>query len=258
LGAYFLIGLLLFVVPATAAELCLTCHPAHYAQIGGCSDCHRGNPLSGRQNVAHSGLVAGRFARFIFGSGDGVVRDGERLLEEMACRRCHRIDGRGNRLAADLDRAARVKAPDLLAAAIREPVAGMPRFELDEKREASAVTALLAAAHRRSGPPAAAEVVHFNAGGAGGNVFARRCGACHRIMSAELGPSGSGTVGPNLTGLLSPFYPRSFRGSEPWTMQNLGVWLKNPRKITKTALMRPVPLPDDELRKLALLLTPPH
>lgn len=39
-----------------------------------------------------------------FTLGDEVLkRDGERLMEELACRRCHRSAGRGNALAANLD-----------------------------------------------------------------------------------------------------------------------------------------------------------
>ena len=66
-------------------------------------DCHRGNPATGRKELAHHLLLAGSAAAHRMKDGV-VVREGAAYAERAACRRCHTIDGTGNRLATDLER----------------------------------------------------------------------------------------------------------------------------------------------------------
>jgi hypothetical protein len=61
---------------------------------------------------------------------------------------------------------------------------------------------------------------------------------------------GSGTIGPNLSGLFSPFYPLTFEGTKPWTMERLEQRLRNPRQVSSHALMPPVVLDTGEVRGL--------
>jgi mono/diheme cytochrome c family protein len=249
---------LLLSIPAVAAparQLCLACHPAHYVERGLCTACHRGNPATERRNIAHQQLIAGRFAVFTLGDSP-PLRSAVRLIEQYGCRRCHVIGGRGNRLSADLDRSVARKAPEAIAASIRQPVQNMPDFRMDMPRAVLVVNALLAESGRQS---AAAgdqrQIVHFDrAGTVGKDVFSTKCGPCHRALTARLGGLGQGSAGPDLSGVLSPYYPGTFRGRERWTECDLGTWLKNPRTIRPWGRMQPVVLTEPEFRELVDIL----
>lgn len=205
--------------------------------------------------MAHHLLIPGRYARFTLGDTP-EVQLGNRLLEQLACRRCHVSGGKGNRLATSLDTLPPVRPPGEITAAIISPALGMPDFKLDEAQAAAIVNALFVGARKaekreREQPL----VVHFakNAPPAA-DVFSRKCGSCHRMLTMGHGLLGSGTIGPNLSGLLSPYYPPTFTGEKPWTFERLVQRLRNPRQISPVALMPPVPLDATELRDLKALL----
>jgi cytochrome c2 len=249
---------LLLTVPAGAAQsrqLCLACHPVHYVERGVCTACHRGNPASDRKNIAHRQLIAGRFAVFTLGDSPSL-RAGERLIDQYACRRCHVIGGRGNRLSANLDQSAARKSPEALTASILQPVQNMPDFHLETPRAVLLVNALLSASGRKpAGSADQRQVVHFDlAGTAGKDVFSIKCGPCHRALTSRLGGLGQGDAGPNLSGLLSPHYPETFRDKGRWTARDLATWLKNPRKVRPWARMQPVSLTEAEFRELVDIL----
>ena len=251
-----ILAVLLSAASATARQLCLACHPVHYGERGSCTGCHRGNPATDRKNIAHQHLIAGRYARFTLGEA-AVVSEGQRLLDQYACRRCHVIGNRGNRLAADLDQAIKRKAPEELAAAILKPVQNMPAFHLADSQVDTLVNALLQAAAGRKGaaPAAGPQVVHFDRGGeTGQDLFSKKCGPCHRALTARLGALGRGEAGPNLSGLLSPWYPPTFRERQAWTQTSLSTWLKNPRTVRPWARMQPVVLTEPEVRELVDIL----
>jgi len=240
---------------APARPLCLACHPPHYTDRDGCTTCHRGNPASDRRNIAHQNLIGRRHASFTVADSP-QVRAGERLLDRYACRRCHVVGGRGNRLSVNLDRSVSAKAPDVIAAAIVHPAQGMPDFRMEPRQADSLITALLAAAARSPGHGGdQRQTVHFNRGGAAGkDIFSVKCGGCHRALTQRLGSLGSGDAGPNLSGLLSPFYLATFREREAWTEERLREWLKNPRSVRPAALMQPVPLSEREFKELSGIL----
>jgi len=253
-----LLILILLVSPLTAlgaetGELCLSCHPRHYAALGGCSACHRGNPASKRLNVAHQGLVAGRHARFTL-KGERVLEQGETLLQRLGCRRCHVVGARGNRLAASLDRVAAMRSSAELVASLKTPAAAMPDFRLDGERIDLLINALYAAAGKGGSSGERPLAVHFRRDGAsGGDPFSVKCGPCHRALNSRLGAVGVGVIGPDLSGLFSPFYPVSPAG-EPWTVRRLATWLKNPRSVRPWSVMRPLTLTASELEQLAGVL----
>ena len=257
----FLIGAvvsLLATAPAAgvhARQICLSCHPVHYVERGDCIRCHRGNPASQRKNIAHHNLVAGRYAGFLL--ADSPARQkGERLMEQFACRRCHVIGDRGNRLSANLDHATTRRSPEELAASIRNPVQNMPDFRATDVQAAALVTALLAASSRQAVMPAARpEVVHFDqANEVGKDLFSIKCGPCHRALTVTIGAVGRGTVGPNLSGLLTTYYPKTFRDGEAWNDERLRRWLENPRAVRPGARMLPVRLTESELGRLLEIL----
>ncbi len=256
-AASIALGLCLLCMPARGAQqrlMCLSCHLSHYTEQGTCTTCHNGNPASDRKNIAHYRLIAGRYAHFTL--RDKVLKDGERLMELYACRRCHVSAGRGNRLATVLDALAKTKSPEEVAVAIKSPAVGMPNFRLEEKQIVAVVNAVLNGAASGGGKqPERPLVVHFEAGKSGGNdVFTRRCGPCHRLLSESRGVLGSSDSGPNLSGLLSEYYPKTLKDGERWTAERLKRWLANPRTVRRWAVMPPVELSAIEFRELADLL----
>lgn len=243
------------ITPAAAQQLCLNCHPTHYSERGGCTSCHRGNPASNRKNIAHARLIAGRYASFTLGETD-QVRAGMRLIELYACRRCHVVANRGNRLAASLDLAPSRKAPPELVKSIMQPVAGMPDFRLDERQQTAIINALQwAVVIQKPKNTIQPQIVHFSTSAAPDrDLFSRKCGPCHRILSLRHGVLGQGDIGPNLSGLLSPLYPQGSCSKNRWTEARLASWLKNPRRKSPWAMMQPVELTKDELAELVSIM----
>ena len=255
--AYFsslAVALCLLCLPAWGAQtrqMCLSCHPSHYAGQGGCVGCHRGNPGSDRKNIAHHRLIAGRFARFTLGE-TAELYEGKRLLELYGCRRCHVSAGKGNRLATPLDTLADVRNPEEIVAAIKAPAQGMPDFRLTEQQAVLLVNAVLAGA--RQGRVQDREQplrVHFEPDQGGKeNVFTRKCGPCHRVLTERQGVLGKGDIGPNLSGLFSAYYPKTFDQGKAWTGERLRHWLVNPRAVRAGARMPPIELSAAEFREL--------
>ena len=235
-------------------QICLSCHPAHYMEQGRCPDCHRGNPYSDRKNIAHAGLISAKYAFFSL-SDQPHVKNGNRLIDQYSCRRCHVIDRRGNRLAITLDGAAAGKTAEELAGSIRRPVDNMPNFGMDEVRITYLVNSILAGSQRRNTHEGAPVTVHFNiANKKGGDVFSIKCGSCHSLLSEKRGALGIGKIGPNLSGLLSTYYPKTFRNGEAWTFRNLESWLTNPREIRPWARMIPIKLTMEEREGLESII----
>jgi mono/diheme cytochrome c family protein len=234
-------------------QLCLSCHSTHYVERGTCSDCHRGNPASERKNIAHAGLRAGKFVRFTLGDV-AHKRAGEHLLGQLACRRCHVSAGRGNGLATSLDVSAARKTVGELALSIRQPVASMPKFGLDDERITMLINSLFTGSEGREMDKAVPLKVHFNNSGTKNeDIFSKKCGSCHRTLTERLGALGAGNSGPNLSGLFSQYYPKTFKNGETWTARNLGDWLKNPRDIQMWARMQPVVLTEREMAELVTI-----
>jgi cytochrome c2 len=206
-------------------------------------------------NIAHTRLISGRYASFTLGE-TGQVLAGMRLIGQYACRRCHVIANRGNRLAASLDLAPGRKAPPELVKALMQPVAGMPDFRLDERQQTAIINALQWAAliqvPKNTLQP---QTVHFSTSAAvERDLFSRKCGPCHRILSLRHGVLGQGDIGPNLSGLFSPFYPQGLRASGRWTETRLASWLENPRIKRSWAMMQPVELTKAELTELVSIM----
>ncbi len=101
-----------------------------------------------------------------------------------------------------------------------------------------------------------AQVVHFeDEKRSRENSFVKHCGPCHRILSERYGGLGKGDIGPNLSGLLTEFYPKTYRDAETWTIEKLRKWLENPRSSRPAARMRPVRLTTGEFTVLVETLS---
>lgn len=248
----FLLADSCFCAPQSA---CIACHRPHNLCKGDCVSCHRGDDRTRRKEIAHHDLVAGRFAHYQI-EGSQVVERGKELLDSLACRRCHIYAEKGNRMAGSLDlTGATGKARDIHAS-IREPVLFMPNFHLSDTQIASLVNAILARA-RFINPPGGETplVVHFqDLSNMQKNVFALQCGKCHKTLSEKSGGLGNGDVAPNLSGLFSEFYPRTYRDTKSWNPDNLKKWLDNPRDVRTNAVMQPVRLTQEEFQQLLELI----
>lgn len=226
---------------------CGGCHPPHYVAQGACQDCHRGEPGARRRELAHQGLLTGRAAEHPLRHGP-AVSEGARLAEQAACRRCHVIDGTGNRFAADLDRTVWRRTQAQLTASILQPVENMPRFGFDRPQAEALIAYLLSRGDPRA-PLEAYRVTFTGAGPTSRGVFEEKCGGCHRLLGAN-GPLGRGDAGPNLSGLFTRFYPKTAAGERPWTAEALKEWLANPRKLRPATTMPPVTLTPEELQRV--------
>lgn len=198
--------------------------------------------------LAHERLLTGRASEHRLAGGP-ALREGRRLVETLACRRCHRIGGEGNRLATDLDRVVWTREQPALVSSIREPVENMPRFGLDQ-RQAEAIVAFLLRSGSRDQPQDSYRVHFTRSAGASQTTFEKSCGGCHRFLSTA-GPLGSGNAGPNLSGLFTAFYPKTASGNRTWTEKALADWLRNPRASRPATTMPPVALRDEELRQIS-------
>jgi cytochrome c2 len=56
-------------------------------------------------------------------------------------------------------------------------------------------------------------------------------------------------VGPNLSGLFTPFYPKTARNGQRWTPELLEEWIKNPRAVRPGTTMLPVRLSAGDLAR---------
>ena len=247
-----LIALLALWSPGQAlpAGSCTECHPVHHEASGTCANCHRGDPRSRRKEIAHRDLIAARFAHFALPDSPVVAR-GQKRLEQAGCRRCHVSGGRGNGLATDLDRLLPGAQPAETLASIQRPALFMPRFAFPEATAVEVVNALYASSARAPGRTGETPlVVHFDRAAPKENAFEKRCGGCHRMLTRTLGGLGVGEAGPNLSGLVSEFYPGTVTEGVRWSPANLKRWVANPRETRRLALMPPLALADAEWERV--------
>ena len=229
---------------AERSTRCLDCHAPHYAEAGGCADCHRGQPTAARRALAHARLLSGRAAEHVLARGP-AVSEGRVLVETLACRRCHVIDGRGTGLATNLDGAVWKREQSALVTSIETPVENMPAFGFNRPQTEGIIAFLLNRATR--GAIEEEYRVQFAREGANApSTFDEKCGGCHRMLT-RLGPLGKGRDGPNLSGLLTAFYPNTAPLAKSWTEKVLREWVANPRALRSSAIMPPVPLTGDQL-----------
>lgn len=258
--AALMLCLLLLIAPSSATAAvkqpkCLACHAVHYKDKGSCTSCHRGNPETSRKALAHSNMISSSHAAFAMPLAESVQR-GKKLADRFACRRCHILDNKGTRLAANLDYLLQNSTTAKISTAIKVPALYMPDFALSQSDHDAIVTFILSAGLKakppQSEPP---QVVYFTDWQADKqNVFVKKCGDCHKLLSAESGGLGTGTNGPALSALLTVFYPASYKDEQSWNLERLKKWLENPRKIRPVTTMRPVQLTAEEWNQLGRVL----
>jgi cytochrome c2 len=207
-------------------------------------------------NIAHYRLIRGKFACFTLPENSDV-KEGRRMIDTSGCRRCHKTGNQGNRLASDLDASLDTTLPEDLAHAIQYPAVFMPNFYFDESDIVKLVNAILGSS-AVWGPESAEtpKIIYFETNKEdNNNTFNQNCGSCHRVLTQQFGGLGQGDIGPNLSGIFSRFYFKSFKDNESWDANRLEQWLKNPRAIRADAQMLPVKLTENELRHLIHILS---
>ena len=229
---------------------CLDCHVGHYFSYKSCRSCHRGIDKSSRKEIAHYGLIPGRYAYFRFEKSK-ILRQGNKLIQRAGCLRCHRISGKGNFLATPLDLLPDDIEITKLVDFIKNPPMYMPEFKFRDDQIVKIINVILRGIfcstkmHKRE-----YYYVHFESFEKK-DIFSLRCGMCHKILTKTRGGLGKGNIGPNLSGLFTQFYPKkSYKISET----NLGDWLKNPRSIKELTLMPPVEISPQEVNYLIKLI----
>ncbi len=131
----------------------------------------------------------------------------------------------------------------------------MPNFYFSETDIIKLVNTVLASsAAFESEHIESPQLIHFEDGKNNDeNPFAKHCGACHRVLSKQLGGLGRGNTGPNLSGLLTQFYPQNDKGKTAWNPKGLQRWLQNPRDIRVNTQMIPVELNTNEFANILAL-----
>jgi cytochrome c2 len=171
------------------------------------------------------------------------VFKGFMLIKIGACRRCHTIGDKGNRLATNLNESIREKSIKTLIEAIKKPFYYMPQFNFSDDQIDWILNGLLDYAFYAKKINDGFVTVHFSTTKESKNIFSEKCGKCHKIILKQVGPLGDGERGPNLSGLYMEEF-NSIKEVHRWDKKALKKWLKNPRVIKKGALM-PVILKND-------------
>ncbi|MDY0189968.1 MAG: selenite/tellurite reduction operon c-type cytochrome lipoprotein ExtS [Desulfuromonas sp.] len=245
----------------TAINSCIGCHserlsvyvcnPAQVqeAQLR-CVWCHRGNAATSRVDLAHNNLIGKEYAGYRLRESE-VFNTGVTWIERLACRRCHVLNKQGNLLTTNLDQLLSRASIGEIESALAVPAFYMPIFALNDGVRQAVITQILAGgveyAASQEDPP---RVVHFADKLDHDSLFEKHCGACHIVLTGRKGGLGVGVQGPNLSGLLSKFYPANALNNQLWTAAGLSDWIKNPRKIRPLTTMPPLVLDDQVIKQL--------
>ncbi|PLX93674.1 MAG: hypothetical protein C0620_07295 [Desulfuromonas sp.] len=215
-----------------------------------CVACHRGNAATRRKDLAHFRLIEGRYCWYRF-ADSAVVKQATMKVNLFACRRCHRQAKQGNALAVDLDHLYGRRSISELDDALTQPAYYMPDFQFSREDRDLVILALLAGGVDQDvAEQQDVSIVHFEEADAEPRPFEKHCGSCHRVLTAHAGGLGQATVAPNLSGLLTPFYPQNFKEQQAWDADGLSRWIKNPRQIRPLSPMPPLNLDDQQIREL--------
>lgn len=212
--------------------------------------CHRGNSLTSRQGLAHADMVLPRHSWYVAPESEMVV-EGEKAIKAFACRRCHSVGDKGNDLATNLDTVAPQRSSLELEDAVRDPAVFMPLFPLSQQ-DLNAILTRIYAGGDAATPSEISKplVVYFTHAAKEEDPFSSQCGQCHRMLSHKYGGLGSDTIGPNLSGMGTEYYPHTAKDEKAWTRDALKDWIENPRKISPLTTMPPQNIKDEDLRRI--------
>lgn len=246
MGTRFFLVLIFFLYSA-GAFACSSCHKPHYQSVGSCAVCHRGSADSSRENIAHSGLITSAYASFM--TDVKSLNRGKSIADEAGCRRCHTLCGTGGKAAANLDVSAMRNTGEYLDGMIKKPNSYMPYFGLNDADRRHLVRYVLRCGTDGKVIKDEPYVAYITPSVRG--VFEKNCGPCHRMLTRKGGGRGTGTSGPNLSGLFGKYFRSSVLAKgKSWDEKTLVRWLTNPRQIKKDAIMPPQTLNTADTKKL--------
>ncbi len=231
---------------------CLDCHKPHYIKIGNCYFCHQGNSLAKDKYLAHKSLILKKFSYFRFGNHPIVV-EGEKIVNDLGCRRCHRIEGIGNSLAKSLDSLSTPFDVNKITSSIKDPAYYMPNFSFSKTEIIAIVNYLMYCSSQKEKKNKLSYYKVYFLNNKQQKIFDKKCGKCHKVLTKRYGGLGQGDVAPNLSGLFTKFYPKS-SFLYPISEKKLKEWIKNPKKIKSNALMIPVLLNKKETEEIIKIL----
>ncbi len=243
MAARILIILLLSCIFLYAADnKCISCHKNICKnKPDNCTLCHRGDSSTSRKDIAHYKLIKGKYATYTDKSSQKTQK-GIKIIENVACTRCHNIGKSGATLASDLNSAVKRLTTDEIIKAVKEPVANMPLFQFNDEDMEALITGIYYYTIPEDSK-SITQIVHFQNNAAGNDIFQKKCGTCHKALTST-GALGISEDAPNLSGLVK-VYPDYLNGRN-WNKDLLDKWLTNPRSLKKNAVMPVIELTDEE------------
>jgi cytochrome c2 len=223
------------------------CHEAHFQDKGTCLSCHRGNDETSRKNIAHKGLITKDYADFYISRNSDK---GKQIVDNLGCRRCHKISGKGVDAAVSLDSSAANNTGEYLFDKIKNVNEYMPDFKLKDEEIKSVAKYLILKSGDRKDSSSEPFVTYIKSSEKG--VFEKECGDCHKLLTRKGGGKGTGYIAANLSGLFSEYFRSNVlkTNDKKWDKELLLKWIDNPRSIKKLAIMPPIKLSEEDKKKL--------
>lgn len=245
MGIHFIIIFTLLIANITAygKELCVTCHKEHIKSS--CISCHRGNSETKRLNLAHYKIVPGKF--LLYKINKDINYKGNLLIKNLGCRRCHIIGDSGNNKVNNLNKTIEKKTTGEIIFTIQHPGDFMPDFNISGNTLTLIMNGLFSNSNINK-IEKETNIIYFKKQQFD-NIFNNKCGKCHRLLSDKFGFLGEGRNAPNLSGILTEYYPKT-GNLKSNTPEDIKIFLKNPRSYNKNSIMPPQELSDIEIEKI--------
>lgn len=248
-------GIYAFIIPIVilfsfnlhGKELCVNCHSEHIKSS--CISCHKGNPNSMRIKIAHENIIKGEF--LMYKIDNNIKINSENIINDIGCRRCHKIGQYGNTKGSDLNKSINSKNIRDLTNSILAPSDFMPDFKLLPNRITLIMNGLIA--NSENYEESNSKSIIYLKNKLEKNLFIEKCGNCHKVISEKLGHLGSGNIAPNLSGILSKYYPKTIN-LKTNSIEDIKNFIKNPRHFNKHANMPVVELSDEEMKEIIEIL----
>lgn len=224
-------------------DLCINCHGEHIKSS--CVSCHRGNPDTKRIGLAHYKIISGKFLKYKIDKK--IKEDGDILIKNLGCRRCHIIGKSGNNKGNDLNKIIKKKTTEEIILAIQNPGYFMPDFKIYDSTLILLMNALFSSSNSDT-IERGVNMIYFKRQQLD-NIFDNKCGSCHRLISDKLGFLGKSGIAPNLSGILTEYYPKT-KNLKSNTPEDIKIFLKNPRSYNKNSIMPPQEISDIEIKNI--------